>query len=764
MFLTVGCPADAQEGSLRAKYLDYARSSADWTWAHRGELVDTWKKREKSSVFCPPAGLLETAAVYALLLEMESDRTYAGRAREILLTFGDARAHFLRTVVERRTEYEDGVPALPDFFTAMLYIRAYHTLHRSGALSDLDRKKMEKMMVHSVAFLLRTPEWGAMNRAALRAETLAWAVKALPGHPDARIWEMQRRALGDDSWGNWEIEDSSIYHGVWLHAMLGYAEVLDRQKELMKTPEMYYYARYFLHLMCPHGMIPDFGDGDWTASWPLYLAYFEAAAAHYGDPRMKWAAETIARKFVDFSRPHDVKLGYILLNGYRWGTDRVASRPPESLSREVMEDVLGKKIVFRDGWKSDSTYLLLNYRDEGDGGLNFRDFLRDTIPVEEEKMTHGHADENSIVLLMSGGAVLLHDGGYRDLMPSGPYGAYRQDYFHNRLCVRQEKIWMGQKKGEHRFSTRGAVPGQPVLAFLHNAGSYRRVRTRKVDFLSFPAFDYSRTRLIDEGLGYEWDRVITFVKDPGIFVVFDIFKARTEDHFTLANLWHTRKIHGRGAHWYDTGYDHIEGRGATAGTCVLPENRRLVVFFPSTNFRLEGVEPLRRHCQEEQFIHQTCARHFEPGDTEGFITVLIPHAPDTAPGKLVGRIRMLEMKPENAGLGVVIENGDQRITIGVKRDLRMDICRDWRRPRYTFASGRIQLGKVAANGDFIFTSRRGDTLSYTMVNLTKALHGRRVLFEAKPVDFGLAFDGSPETPGRIKVRYWRDTVRVDDGK
>ena len=136
---------------------------------------------------------------------------------------------------------------------------------------------------------------------------------------------------------------------------------------------------------------------------------------------------------------------------------------------EVMEDVQGKKIVFRDGWKQDSTYMLLNYRDEGDGGLNFRDYLRDTIPVEEEKMTHGHADENSLVLLMSGGSVLLHDGGYRDYMPSGPFGAYRQDYFHNRLCVRPEKLFMGQNQGEYRYSIRDAVPGQSVLDFLHNA-------------------------------------------------------------------------------------------------------------------------------------------------------------------------------------------------------------------------------------------------------------------------------------------------------
>ena len=218
---------------------------------------------------------------------------------------------------------------------------------------------------------------------------------------------------------------------------------------------------------------------------------------------------------------------------------------PAAPSMEVMEDVQGKKIVFRNGWSPESSYLLLNYRDEGDGGLNFRDYLRDTIPVEEEKMTHGHADENSLVLLMSGGSVLLHDGGYRDYMPSGPYGAYRQDYFHNRLCVRPEKIFWGQKEGESRYSVRDAVPGQSLLEFMRNAGSYRPVRTRKVDFLSFDDFDYSRTRVVDDGWGYQADRVVVYVKDPECYVVFDIFKALREDYFTMGAFWHTRKIFGQ---------------------------------------------------------------------------------------------------------------------------------------------------------------------------------------------------------------------------
>ena len=173
-----------------------------------------------------------------------------------------------------------------------------------------------------------------------------------------------------------------------------------------------------------------------------------------------------------------------------FGVMKWKREPPELLSSRGDGGCPGEKDRISQWLGKDSTYMLLNYRDEGDGGLNFRDYLRDTIPVEEEKMTHGHADENSIALLMSGGSVLLHDGGYRDYMPSGPYGAYRQDYFHNRLCVRPEKIWMGQNRGEYRYSVRDSVPGQGIMDFLRNAGSYRRIRTQKVDFLSL-----SRLRL-----------------------------------------------------------------------------------------------------------------------------------------------------------------------------------------------------------------------------------------------------------------------------
>jgi hypothetical protein len=342
-------------------------------------------------------------------------------------------------------------------------------------------------------------------------------------------------------------------------------------------------------------------------------------------------------------------------------------------------------------------------------------------------------------------------------MPSGPYGAYRQDYFHNRLCVRPEKIWMGQEQGEFRYSIRDAVPGQSILDFLHNAGSYRTVRTQKVDFLSLDDFDYSRTRLLDDNMGYEWDRVIVHIKNPELYVVFDVFKSRKEEYFTLANLWHTRKILTQGEHWYDTVYDRIQNN-------ELSTDRHLLILFPMTHFRLEGTEPEKRHYQDEIVIHQTTAQHFELGETVGFMTILIPHPKDEPPTQWQNKIRAIQTKPDRAGLGVEIDSGDGKAIIGVKNDLRMDMARDWRRPRYTYEAGKIGYDDFETNGDFLFASIKETKLSYTIINLTKAYFKDKSLFEAKSSYYGLAYDASPDKGGLGKLRYWKDEVDIDKNK
>ena len=740
----------------KVNYLEFARASAEWTWDHYDSLITSWKKNinpEYVFGYSPPGRILEMATIYAFLFELEGNKEYADRAKKVLLTYGDFSQAFTERVNELRADYEDGVPPLPSIFTTMRYLRPYETLKRLGILNKAEQNKIENWIAQSMKHLLRTQEWGTMNRGILRAECLAWAVRAVPDHPQAKTWRMLEKSIGDDNWGNWEIEDASLYNAIWLYSLLGYADALGKLDELFQTPEMYYNAQYFLHLMCPDGIIPDFGDANWHSNWSRYLVFFEATAKAYNDPHLKWAATTIAQKFVDFDQIQNTGLAYMLLDCYRFGIDDLQAEQPTELSEEVMEDMVGKKIVFRNGWESTSTYLLLNYRDEGDGGLIFRDYLRDTIPVEEEKMTHGHADENSIPLLMKNGSILLHDGGYRNYMPSGPFGAYRQDYFHNRLCIRQEKIWMGQRQGEYRYQMRDAVPGQSLLDFLHNAGSYRRVRTQKVDFIALPEFDYSRTRLIDVNLGYEWDRVITYVKNPELFVIFDIFKARVEEFFTAANLWHTRKIVAQGDHWYDTFYDSLRN-------LALPTDENLLIMFPKTQYRREGVETEKRYYQDELVIYQMTGQHFELGQHIGFITVLIPHPANETPEKWLDKIKLINTDPEETGLAIEIQDGNKQIIVGAKRDLRMDMVRDWRRPKYTYESGRIKYGDIETNGDFLFAVKDGSKLAYTAVNLTKIKYKDKWLLDPKPALFGLAFDGSPDASGVGKLRYWKDLVDI----
>jgi hypothetical protein len=89
----------------------------------------------------------------------------------------------------------------------------------------------------------------------------------------------------------------------------------------------------------------------------------------------------------------------------------------------------------------------------------------------------------------------------------------------------------------------------------------------------------------------------------------------------------------------------------------------------------------------------------------------------------------------------------------------MDIVRDWRRPRYTYESGKIRFGDMESNGDLVFYTLDKNTLDYTIVNLTRAVFADKVLVSPKPSFFGLAFDGSPpDRTGVGKLRYWCDTI------
>jgi len=177
-----------------------------------------------------------------------------------------------------------------------------------------------------------------------------------------------------------------------------------------------------------------------------------------------------------------------------------------------------------------------------------------------------------------------------------------------------------------------------------------------------------------------------------------------------------------------------------------------------THYRLEQVEKEKRYYQDEWLISQYTGQHFELGQHIGFITVLVPHSSDDDPKRWVDRIKFVASEDQNKGLSVEIQFEEQIIQIGIKCDLRMDMIRDYRRPKYTYEAGRIRYGKFETNGDFFFANRNGSNLSYTVVNVSKAFYDNQMLFSQPSSVFGLAFNGSSDESGFGKARYWRDEV------
>jgi hypothetical protein len=725
----------------REKYLELARAGYEQSMQKCPEAVENWLKTYKPDPiwgYSPPSHPVVLAGLAAFFYEKTGKEEYAEQAAKWLSQHHTYKKAYPENLIPQRAEYSKGLPALTNFFDLPVFSRAYLRIKKSRSLTPDERREIERSIAESADYIFYFPEWGPMNRAMLRAEGLIYAALALPDHPQAAQWRKLAGVLASDSWGKWEEEDAQIYHPVWLYSLMSYSEALG-DDSIYEMPTVRYYFEYFLHLLSPAGMVPDFGDARWNDSWMRYLVCFEKAASVYRKPEYKWAAGRIYEKIV---RPRisklDAGLGLIFSDCYRWADDKILPKAPNALSEEVLEDLIGKKIVFRNGWDDQATYLLLNYRDEGDYALVPRDYLRNTIPVEEEKMHHGHSDENAIVLLMNGGSVLLHDAGYRTAIPSGPYGAFRADYYHNRLVARKNKLWYEQS----------------LLEFLRNSGAYRTAATQKIDFFKFTDCDLSRTRMRDASLGYEWDRVIVYLKRSEAFAVFDIVKILESDYYTFANLWHGQKILEQGDHYYVLANDSIE-------SWELSKEKALLVYFPERGIRKDSTFSLERHSQEEKTIYQSISSHYHAGDIETFTTVLVPVRRGEAAKPVLDSIKLLDVNKPRDGIGLHLasQNGDEFIC--VKTDLNKEILTENIRPRYNFESGRVKFGPVETDASFFYGKLEGENLSYSAANMVKIIYKDKVLFEGR---LSSAFTCQPDDlstkSGVAKWRYWEEKVLI----
>ncbi len=730
-------PASSQE---REAYLELAERAFEGGRTSIPEQIQRWKESWEPTPewgYGPPGGPSYYARLAGTLYRQTGEERYAEEAIEYLSTHHELEAWYPEEMHDYRPDYAEGIPALTNFFELPYFIEGYILVKESPSLTGAQRQAIETSVAEAADYVFFFPEWGPHNRAMLRAYALLLASRALPDHPHAPRWEKLSGILAWDSWGKWEEEDAQIYHPVWLISLVRYADALG-DESFWQLPTVRYYFDYFTHLLDPTGMIPDFGDGRWHANWSWYTALLERAAAEYDRPEYRWAAHRIFHALAPGKGERvGIGDGMNLMDAYRWAEEGPEA-PPPARSEEVMEDLVGKKIVFRDGWDADANYLLLNYRDEGPYALTAREYLRHTIPVEEEKMHHGHSDENSIVLMMSEGSVLLNEAGYRPRMPSGPYGEYRADYFHNRL------VWRTRKLGRE----------QDLWEFLRHAGSHRSVETQKVDFYRTDAFDMSRTRVTDEREGVQHDRVIAWLEEHNVWVVFDIVKFLERGYYTLAGLWHGTTVLEEGDEYFVTAVDFIRGQEQPGHTVLRIE-------MPQEDTRRKGSFPIRRNNEDNVTVYQSLASHYLAGQTESFVTVLTP-VPRSDPGDTPVRgIRVLDPPRERAGIGVVLELDGEEIVVAAKTDLLYGILASNKRPRYTFESGRVGYGSFTTDADFFFASVKEGSVHWAGTNLTGARYGDTELFAAPWSTFTLEPDDWATGFGAPKWRFWEDTVGVE---
>ena len=756
MLLLLFLSASSYAQTLKSEYLNYIKTAAGEAWKEYPQVIERWKKSPNHHElwgYDAPGHPVYLADLLGFLYQETKDKSYAEKARDILGAYGDLRETYPKEFRATRAEYRNGVPAISNFFIMPPYCRSYMRIRASGVIDAKSREKIERDLAFSLDHIFHFPEWGAHNRAMLRAESLYYGAVALAHHPNAGKWKQLAETLASDSVRQWEIEDATGYHAIWLYSLFSYADV-SGQPDIVESVQVRYYLDYFTQLLTPHGNIADFGDANWNGGWERFVPVFEKAASIYRNSNYKYVAEQLTRRTVErMTKSADSRspaaavyvgtgAGSAFTDAYRWADDSVKPQRPATLSQDVLDDQVGKKVVFRDGWERESTMLLLNYRDEGDGGWLGRDYLRQNLSVEEEKMHHGHADENSIALLMSGGSVLLHDGGYRPALPSGPAGEWRADYFHNRVVARKNK----------------RAKAQDVFEFIRNSGAYRRVRTQKVDFLKFKDADVSRTRLIDDDLGYQWDRTVTWIRSKNMFVVIDGIKALRGDYFTFTNLWHTRKILNQENQSFDTSYDQIQ-------TDLLPQNKALRIHFPENTFGKEiGTYKETRHFQDESAIYQTISSFYNAGDMEFFITILQPHEQSPAQAEAarsgVQRVRLLPVDKSGRALGISIEEPQSTMVLCVKLDVDLDLARENIRPRYLYELGKVKYGDFTTDAAFLYAMIREGQVAYAASSMTRVVYRDQTLLESLPNTFGLQLDGSAPRISYARWRFWEDVVKI----
>lgn len=601
-------------------------------------------------------------------------------------------------------------PLLASFRELPPFCEAYEYLKGQDQLDVGTRERTDALIAASANSHLGATDWGAQNRATVDAAGFYAAAASVPGHANASRWRGYGDALIEDSWGRWSIEDASIYGPFWLFYLITASEGLGCPEEFLEKITTRYYFEQYSRLQMPNGMLPDWGDGDWTHMWTWYAAVMVRAAGFYERGDYLYFAQRLYAAHRDMALAGNETFGYSpqgldagdalysLATSLRW---MAMDPPPEALpyelqaTEEIVDDLVSKKIAFRNdggsaGNAADANFGLLNYRDTGPYGRYQREYQNQQLFAFEEMPHHGHADENSLVLLMEGGTVLLADGGYRRTAHDG----WRADLYHNRLVARL-----------------GWPNDHEMMPYLQGNPQYLPVRTEKIHFGTFGSLDYSRTRLYDDDRGYTTDRIVLFVPATGVYVIVDAVQIDREGPKSFTNMWHPDGILAQGdfseegAHWVRSWPERIPIRDEY---WTNPHERELLVQFLGNRDKYSQVRTIDRRFNSSTAFFQFLYGYFFKGQRLGFVTVLTPHAPGSF-GE--GMLQQVEILQDDDGswrtLGLRLNVGDGQATVGLKLDTNIGLTNLRGRPMFDWQSGAVAYDSLQTDADFAFVVDRG---------------------------------------------------------
>ncbi|MFC1526293.1 hypothetical protein ACFL6X_05720 [Candidatus Latescibacterota bacterium] len=724
----------------RQMYVDQVRRWLPGAYDSYDEHLRQWREDLSSpnpfGEVGTPSLPVTVALAEAFLSVEDGDDELATRAGERLATLRQFADEIPGELIPDRVEYADGMPPQGNFFVLPHYCEAYQLIRDHRSLSPATHVEIQAIIADSLPGLFCFAEWGSHNRAMLRAWALAAAAAVCPDRPERERWRQMSRQLAADSIRGWTVEDASSYHALWSRAVIAYVDQSGQAESFFRQPTTRFYYEYYLNLLCPIGGLADFGDSDWVPCSDLHVPILERAAREYGDGHFRWAAAQLYERLADAADTATFGDPANWIHSATWMDEGVAPCVPDWGSCEVLEELATKKVVFRNGWAPESTFLLLNYKPETGYGRTIREYMKNTISVEAEKAHHGHSDENAVSTLVSGGSLLLHDGGYREELPNGKY---RADYYHARPVVRRGLLRRGES----------------VYEFLHDDGHHRPMETERIDFRTFEEVEFSRTRAADRVTGYEHDRVIAYLKMLDLFVLVDAVTFLQAGPYSVSNLFYTHQVTATGGSWFDGRIGEMRAYVPREGA-----GRQLLVAMVPGPGKWEGSEEVRRYYTDEILLHQSASGQAKPGERLVFCTVLVPHDGEADPSALAAQFSAVRCSRPSAAAAVEVSRDGETITLGVKLDLQEGIVFEDVRPRYTWESRRTVYGDYETDGHFLYARRHGQKVSWAWTEATRLDCGGRTLFVAPEGTFPLQYTDPKTRRGTASWRAWEDTSQL----